>query len=129
MFGKLPRDLTTAINNFYQFKLNRNNTVRQEMVRWNEIIAVLDSINATPVTPDQKLAFIIRIFDGDTRQFVSNGMSHAVIEQWDYDLTMQRLLHAEESQAPRQRPAHIGAMTNAKQSGDNNNNNNNDNKS
>ena len=128
MFGKLPRDLTTATNNFYQFRLNRNNTVRQEMVRWNEIIAVLDSINATPVTPDQKLAFIIRIFDGDTRQFVSNGMSHAVIEQWDYDLTMQRLLHAEESQAPRQRPAHIGAMTNAKQSGDNNNNNNNDNK-
>ena len=84
---------TTATNNFYQFRLNRNNTIRQEMVRWNEIIAVLDSINTTPVTPDQKLAFIIRTFDGDTRQFVSNGMSHAVIEQWDYDLTMQRLLH------------------------------------
>ena len=120
MFGKLPRDLTTAINNFYQFKLNRNNTVRQEMVRWNEIIAVLDSINTTPVTSDQKLAFIIRIFDGDTRNFVSNGMSHAVIEQWDYDLTMQRLLHAEESQNPRQRPAHIGAMTNSKPSSNNN---------
>ena len=124
MFGKLPRDLTTAINNFYQLKLNRNNTIRLEIVRLNEIIEVLDSINTTPVTPDQKLAFIIRIFDGDARQFVSNGMSHAVIEQWDYDLTMQRLLHAEESQAPRQRPAHIGAITNAKPFSNNDNNDN-----
>ena len=121
VFSDRPRERTDATNAFMQYKIERNSTIAEEQVRWTEVVTTYNDLHKqSPITSDAMLSFLQRIYEGDTRQYISSPLFHGRLEQWTYEHTVAQMLEMEQQMSNQRRPASIGAMTD---NGNRNNNN------
>ena len=53
-----------------KFSLNTKSSVREEYVRWTEVMDAITDITSTPMTEDQNWAFLVSNLRPDPREYV-----------------------------------------------------------
>ena len=96
VFGNRAVDLHNAMQDFLNFRLNHNKSVRDECVRWTTIMDAIDDINTSPMSEESKWAFLETHLSNDSRQYVKTALGHGQLEQWNYSRVISSIYELED---------------------------------